>query len=182
MQFLSLFDAGTAQTEREDEGATARRIERTSPARARRGRCVACSGSLVEVYAKAPVIAQVKGMLSTPGWWAPATRLADAQREDLDLDFSRNERDESESAADADADADAGSTAARSLPPWIVAHAEAGFCAARALDFEAACSHWRRGCRRRETRGGRGEGRFCPGCCRGRRRRRSTAAGPRFLP
>ena len=143
VQFLSLFDAGTAQTEREGRGGDGATYRTYVAGEGAAGTLVACSGSLVEVYAKAPVIAQVKGMLSTPGWWAPATRLADAQREDLDLDFSRDERDESESAADADADADAGSTAARSLPPWIVAHAEAGFCAARALDFDAACSHWR---------------------------------------
>ena len=143
VQFLSLFDAGTAQTEREGRGGDGATYRTYVAGEGAAGTLVACSGSLVEVYAKAPVIAQVKGMLSTPGWWAPATRLADARREDLDLDFSRDERDESESAADADADADAGSTAARSLPPWIVAHAEAGFCAARALDFDAACSHWR---------------------------------------
>ena len=141
VQFLSLFDAGMAQTEREGRGGDGATYRTYVAGEGAAGTLVACSGSLVEVYAKAPVIAQVKGMLSTPGWWAPATRLADARREDLDLDFSRDERDESESAADADADA--GSTAARSLPPWIVAHAEAGFCAARALDFEAACSHWR---------------------------------------
>ena len=141
VQFLSLFDAGMAQTELEGRGGDGATYRTYVAGEGAAGTLVACSGSLVEVYAKAPVIAQVKGMLSTPGWWAPATRLADARREDLDLDFSRDERDESESAADADADA--GSTAARSLPPWIVAHAEAGFCAARALDFEAACSHWR---------------------------------------
>ena len=142
VQFLSLFDAGTAQTEREGRGGDGATYRTYVAGEGAAGTLVACSGSLVEVYAKAPVIAQVKGMLSTPGWWAPATRLADAQREDLDLDFSRDERDES-AESDADADADAGSTAARSLPPWIVAHAEAGFCAARALDFDAACSHWR---------------------------------------
>ena len=143
VQFLSLFDAGTAQTEREGRGGDGATYRTYVAGEGAAGTLVACSGSLVEVYAKAPVIAQVKGMLSTPGWWAPATRLADAQREDLDLDFSRDERDESDAESDADADADAGSTAARSLPPWIVAHAEAGFCAARALDFDAACSHWR---------------------------------------
>lgn len=157
VQFLSLFDASSGGV---DVGASPREqpggdapvsgsidgfdrfdgFDRYVAGEGVNGTLVACSGSSVEVYAKAPVLAQVKGMLSTPGWWAPAARLADAQCEDLqceDLDVSR---DESDAAA-----ASSGSTpAADSPPPWIVAHAEAGFCAARELDFDAACSHWRR--------------------------------------
>ena len=150
VQFLSLFDANPsgvdvgASSPREQPGGDDRYVgsidgfDRYVAGEGVNGTLVACSGSLVEVYAKASVLAQVKGMLSTPGWWAPAARLADAQCEDLqceDLDVSRDYRDESDLGS---------SPAAESLPPWIVAHAEAGFCAARESDFDAACHHWAR--------------------------------------
>ncbi|ACO68077.1 predicted protein [Micromonas commoda] len=130
VQFLSLFD-GAAR-----DGTTHVAGEGVA------GTLVACSGSLVEVYAKAPVIAQVKGMLSTPGWWEPATRLADAQREDLDHSCDERNRVALDEGAEGAEGAEEDTFS--SPPPWIVAHAEAGFCAARALDFASACVHWRR--------------------------------------
>ena len=97
------------------------------------GTLVACMGSRCEVYAASPVLAQVKGLLSQPHGWALAADIADAQCEPIavtDLDVG------------IDADPDFQRMSAEGLMPWIVTHAEAGFCAAHALDFRAATSHW----------------------------------------
>ena len=97
------------------------------------GTLVACMGSRCEVYAASPVIDQVKGLLSQPHGWALAADIADAQCEPIavtDLDVG------------IDADPDFQRMSAEGLMPWIVTHAEAGFCAAHALDFRAATSHW----------------------------------------
>ena len=97
------------------------------------GTLVACMGSRCEVYAASPVIDQVKGLLSQPHGWALAADIADAQCEPIavtDLELDEN------------SDHDFKKMSAEGLMPWIVTHAEAGFCAAHALDFRAATSHW----------------------------------------
>ena len=97
------------------------------------GTLVACMGSRCEVYAASPVLDQVKGLLSQPHGWALAADIADAQCEPIavsDLELDEN------------SDHDFQRMSAEGLMPWIVTHAEAGFCAAHALDFRAATSHW----------------------------------------
>ena len=94
---------------------------------------MACMGSRCEVYAASPVLDQVKGLLSQPHGWALAADIADAQCEPIavsDLELDEN------------SDHDFQRMSAEGLMPWIVTHAEAGFCAAHALDFRAAMSHW----------------------------------------
>ena len=98
------------------------------------GTLVACMGSRCEVYVASPVLDQVKGLLSQPHGWALAADIADAQCEpiavnDLELDPDNSDHDFKKMSAEG-------------LMPWIVTHAEAGFCAAHALDFRAATSHW----------------------------------------
>ena len=98
------------------------------------GTLVACMGSRCEVYAASPVLDQVKGLLSQPHGWALAADIADAQCEPVavsDLDVDENSDPDFQRIMSAEG-----------LMPWIVTHAEAGFCAAHALDFRAATSHW----------------------------------------